>query len=151
VAKKKLRVAIIGTGMIANRHAKEYQKMDNARLTAAAATNRPRAKAFAKTYQIGKVLTAWEELLEQDDVDAVSICLPDHLHAPATGNALEAGKHVLCEKPMARNASEGQAMVDAEKRSGKKLMVYYRRRFSPSARRAKEIIDAGELGRIYYS
>jgi predicted dehydrogenase len=151
VAKKQLRIGIIGTGMIADRHAKEYLKMDNAAITAAADLDGARVKAFAKTHGITKTCTDWKELLEQDNVDAVSVCLPVHLHAPATIDALEAGKHVLCEKPMARNGSEGQAMVDAEKRSGKKLMVYYRRRFSTSARRAKEMIDSGELGRIYYS
>ena len=151
VAKRKLRVGIIGTGMIANSHAKQYQAMQNATITAVADIDGTRAKAFAKTYGVGKVFKEWKALLEQRDVDAVSVSLPVHLHAPATIDALEAGKHVLCEKPMARNGSEAQAMVDAEKRTGKKLMVYYRRRFSPSTRRAKEMIDAGELGRIYFS
>ncbi len=151
MARKKLRMGIIGTGMIANSHAKQYQAMENARITAVADIDRARAKTFAKTYNTAKVFTDWKDLLEQPNVDAVSICLPVHLHAPATIDALEAGKHVLCEKPMARNASEAQAMVDAEKKTGRKLMVYYRRRFSTSARRAKEIIDAGELGRIYFS
>jgi len=151
MSKEKLRIGIIGAGMIANSHAKQYQAMENAVMTAVADVDENRAEAFAKTYGIPKVSTDWKELLEQKDVDAVSIALPVYLHTPATIDALEAGKHVLCEKPMARNAQEAQDMVDAEKRTGKKLMVYYRRRFSSSARRAKEMIDAGELGRVYYS
>ena len=151
MSKAQLRVGIVGTGMIANRHAKEYSGMDSVALVAVADIDRGRAKAFAETYGAGKVFTDWKDLLAEPEVDAVSICLPVHLHAPATVDALEAGKHVLCEKPMARSAAEAQAMVEAARRTGKKLMVYYRRRFSPAGRRAKEIIDAGELGRIYYS
>ena len=151
MAKDVLRVGVIGTGMISHSHAKQYQTMPNVRITAAVDIDRSKLEAYAKAYSVPKVFTDWRELLEQRDVDAVSVCLPVHLHAPATVDALKAGKHVLCEKPMARDGAEAQAMVDAEKRSGKKLMVYYRQRFSSSARRAKEIIDAGELGRVYFS
>jgi predicted dehydrogenase len=148
----RVRVGIIGAGMIAHRsHAEAFQAVPGAEVVAVADVDEVRARAFAEKYQIPQVFTDYETLLARADVDAVSIPLPVFLHAPATIAALKAGKHVLCEKPMARNSAEAQQMVDAARASGKKLAVYWRHRFGAQAMKAKQLIDAGELGRVYYT
>ncbi|HHY99258.1 MAG TPA: Gfo/Idh/MocA family oxidoreductase [Firmicutes bacterium] len=147
---QELRVGVLGAGMIANAHMKGYEIIPAVKVVAVSDVLTERAQDFARRYNIPRVYGDYRELLEATDIDAVSVCLPVFMHAPATIDALEAGKHVLCEKPMALNAQEAQEMVDTAEKTGKKLMVYWRRRFSPEARRAKEIIDSGELGNIYY-
>jgi predicted dehydrogenase len=147
-----VRVGIIGAGMIAHRsHAEAFQAVPGAEVVAVADVDEPRARAFAEKYQIPQVFSDYETMLARADLDAVSVPLPVFLHAPATIAALRAGKHVLCEKPMARNSAEAQAMVDAARASGKKLAVYWRHRFGAQAKKAKQLIDSGELGRIYYT
>jgi predicted dehydrogenase len=146
-----IRVGIIGAGMIAHRaHAEAFQAVPGAEVVAVADVDEPRAREFAEKYGIPRVFTDYEEMLERAGVDAVSVPLPVFLHAPATIAALKAGKHVLCEKPMARSSAEAQAMVDAARASGKKLAVYWRHRFGAQAKKAKQLIDSGELGRVYY-
>lgn len=149
---ERVKIGIIGAGMIAHRsHAEAFQQVPEAEVVAVADVDTKRAKEFAEKYQIPQVFSSFEELLAKGGVDAVSVALPVFLHAPATIAALEAGKHVLCEKPMARTGAEAQAMVDAARKSGYKLAVYWRNRFGARAIKAKQMIDAGELGQIYYA
>jgi predicted dehydrogenase len=89
-------------------------------------------------------------LKEETEIDAVSICTPNGLHAPNTIAALEAGKHVLVEKPMAMSAKEGQAMLDAAKRAGKQLIVGFQYRFSPQSQFVREYATSGQLGNIMF-
>lgn len=147
----KLKVAIIGTGMIAHTHARQYVENPLAELAAACDVDEERLRAFANRYEIKETYSDYDKMVADADIDAVSICLPVFLHAPSAIAALKAGKHVLCEKPMAVNADEAQAMVDAADKAGKKLMVYWRMRFAPEARKAREIIARGELGKIYFA
>jgi predicted dehydrogenase len=121
--RRRLGIGIIGAGMIANSHAKIYSQIKGVKVIAVADIDEGKAKAFAKEHKVKYTFRDWRDLLSMDEVDAVSICLPVYLHAPATVDSLRAGKHVLCEKPMARNASEAEEMVEEAKRSGKKLMV----------------------------
>jgi predicted dehydrogenase len=147
----RVKIGIIGAGMIAHRsHAEAFQQVPEAEVVAVADVDAERAREFAAKYEIPQVFSSYEELLARAGVDAVSVALPVFLHAPATIAALEAGKHVLCEKPMARTSAEAQAMVDAAGRTGRKLAVYWRNRFGARAIKAKQMIDAGDLGRIYY-
>jgi predicted dehydrogenase len=149
---ERVKIGIIGAGMIAHRsHAEAFQAVPEAEVVAVADVDRERAKALAEKYGIPQVYGSYEELLARAGVDAVSVALPVFLHAPATIAALEAGKHVLCEKPMARSGAEAQAMVDAARKSGRKLAVYWRNRFGARAIKAKQMIDAGDLGSIYYA
>jgi predicted dehydrogenase len=149
---EKVRVGIIGAGMIAHRsHAEAFQQVPTAEVVAVADVDEERAREFAAKYEIPQVFTSYEQLLQKAGVDAVSVALPVFLHEPATIAALKAGKHVLCEKPMARTGAEAQAMVDAAKASGRKLAVYWRNRFGARALKAKQLIDAGDLGKIYYA
>jgi predicted dehydrogenase len=149
---ERVKIGIIGAGMIAHRsHAEAFQQVPEAEVVAVADVDAARAKEFAEKFDIPQVFASYEELLSKGGVDAVSVALPVFLHAPATIAALEAGKHVLCEKPMARSSAEAKAMVDAARKSGRKLAVYWRNRFGARALKAKQLIEAGDLGQIYYT
>jgi predicted dehydrogenase len=146
-----LNVGIVGTGMIAHgAHAEAFQAVKGVRVLAAADVDTKRLAAFAAKYGIPKTYTDYEKLAADPDLDIVSVAGPVFLHAPAAIAALQAGKHVLVEKPMALNAKQAQAMVDAAKKAGRKLQVYYRRRFGREAVMAQRLIDRGALGRVYY-
>src|SRR5690606_8822344 len=96
-----------------------------------------------------KAYTSYEELLANPEVEAVSVCTPNYLHAPISIAALQAGKHVLCEKPMATSREEAIEMIEAAKKNNKKLMIAHNQRFVASHQKAKELIASGDLGKIY--
>jgi predicted dehydrogenase len=147
----KVRIGIIGTGSISNMHANGYKRLPNVEMVAACDIVEPRVKAFAEKYGIPKTYTKYEDLLANPDVDAVSICTWNNGHAPIAIAALKAGKHVLTEKPPAMNTAEALAMAEAEKASGKLLMVGFVRRFGVNTRIFKDFIDKGYMGDIYYA
>ena len=146
---KKIRVGVIGCGSIAqHRHLPEYQVNPNVELVAVCDINQERALEVAEKYGVLSY-TSYEELLKSAEVDAVSVCTPNYLHAPITIAALEAGLHVLCEKPMATSKKEAEAMIGAAEKNGKKLMIGHNQRFVPSHQKARQLIANGEVGRIY--
>ena len=146
---KKLRVGVIGCGSIAqHRHLPEYIANKNVELVAVCDINENRVKEIAEKYEAA-AYTNYEELLTSGTVDAVSVCTPNYLHAPISIAALNAGLHVLCEKPMATSKQEAEAMIAASKRSDKKLMIAHNQRFVPSHQRARQLIASGEIGKIY--
>lgn len=148
---KKIRVAIIGTGGISNLHMAGYKALENVEVVAVCDINKERAQMYAKKYNIPNVFTDYNEMLKMDEIDAVSVTTWNDSHAPASIAALKAGKHVLCEKPLALNAAEAQEMVNVAKEAGKLLMVGFCRRFGENAKALKKFIDDGDLGRIYYA
>ena len=146
---EKVRVAVIGCGSIAqHRHLPEYKSNKNVELIAVCDINEERAHEVAEKYGV-KAYTNYEELLSSGSVDAVSVCTPNYLHAPISIAALKAGMHVLCEKPMATSKDEAKAMIAASKESGKKLMIGHNQRFVPSHQKARQLIQSGEVGKIY--
>ncbi|WP_144554293.1 Gfo/Idh/MocA family protein [Bacillus sp. X1(2014)] len=146
---KKLRVGVIGCGSIAqHRHIPEYLANQNVELVAACDINEERVNEIAEKYEV-EAYTNYEELVSSGIVDAVSVCTPNYLHAPISIAALNAGLHVLCEKPMATSKQEAEAMIAAAKESGKKLMIAHNQRFVPSHQRARQLIASGEIGKIY--
>lgn len=146
---KKIKVGVIGCGSIARyRHIPEYAMNKNVELVAFCDIVKERAQGFADEYN-AKAYTDYKELLQKADVDAISVCTPNSLHAPISIAALEAFKHVLCEKPMATSAEEAEAMIAAAASSGKKLMIGHNQRFVPSHSKARSIIESGALGKIY--
>ena len=148
---KKIKVGIIGSGGIArSAHLPNYRKIENVEIVAVADINLETAKKASEEFAVPHSFANYEELLGIDEIDAVSICTPNAFHASASISALEAGKHVLCEKPMAVNAQEGQAMVEAAKHAGKILQIGLASRFTPQSEYLKQIIDSGRLGDIYY-
>ena len=133
----KIRVAIIGNGSICrHRHAPEYAAHDDAEIVAFADRVPERAEYCVKKYG-GKAYDKWEDVLALKDVDAVSVCTPNAFHAPITIAALQAGKHVLCEKPMATSAAEADAMIDAARTAGRFLMIGHNQRLAPLHVKAK--------------
>jgi UDP-N-acetylglucosamine 3-dehydrogenase len=146
---KRLRVGVIGCGSIAqHRHLPEYVANKNVQLVAVCDINAERAKEVAEKYEV-TAYTSYENLLRSGEVDAVSVCTPNYLHAPISIAALDAGVHVLCEKPLATSKEEAEAMISAAKRSGKKLMIGHNQRFVSSHQKARQLIQSGEIGKIY--
>lgn len=150
---KKLKYGIIGTGNIAmGKHLPGYAALNqDVEIVAACDINMNALDTAAKKFNIPKITTDYKELLTMDEIDFVSICLPNYLHAPVAIEALNAGKHVHCEKPMAMNTDEAKSMLEARNSTGKKLMVGLNNRFTPQARYAKSFIEEGHLGEIYFA
>src|SRR5678815_834960 len=127
---KPFKVGFIGSGGIALYHMKYLKAIEGVEIAAAADVS---AKALDKAkadYNIPHVYSDFKQMLkEEKDLDAISVCTPNSLHAPNTIAALEAGKHVLVEKPMAMNAKEAQQMIDEAKRAGAQLIVGFQHRF----------------------
>ncbi|SFC36959.1 Predicted dehydrogenase [Bacillus sp. OV322] len=145
----KLRIGVIGCGSIAtHRHLPEYAANPEAEIAAVCDILKERAEEKAELYQ-AKAYTSYEELLADDSIDAVSVCTPNYLHAPITIAALKAGKHVLCEKPMATSKEDAEAMIKASEESGKKLMIAHNQRFVPSHVKARELIESGKIGKLF--
>ncbi|WP_370296718.1 Gfo/Idh/MocA family protein [Rossellomorea marisflavi] len=146
---KPLKIGVIGCGSIAkHRHIPEYMANEHAEIVAVCDIVKDRAEEMAE--RIGaKAYTDYRDLLKDESIAAVSVCTPNALHAPISIDALKAGKHVLCEKPMATSTEEAQAMIDAANQAGRKLMIGHNQRFVPSHQKAKELISKGEAGKIY--
>lgn len=149
---KKIRIGLIGAGNIAqNAHIPAYLKQADAELVAVCDLNEQRAKGVAEKYGMKHVTTDYNELVALDDVDAVSICTWNNAHAGAAIAAAKAGKHILCEKPMAMNTAEAEAMMKAVKESGVTFMMGFVNRFRADSKAIKEIQSAGRLGDVYYA
>jgi predicted dehydrogenase len=148
---KKIRIGLIGTGGISEVHAKGYLADDRCELYAACDINRERAEAFARKHGIPRIYTDYREMLKQEDLDAVSVCTMNSTHAPISIAALKAGKHVLCEKPMALNAEEATLMEKTAREANKLLMIGVVRRFGNDTAVLQDFIKNGHMGEIYYS
>ncbi|HHV44990.1 MAG TPA: Gfo/Idh/MocA family oxidoreductase [Firmicutes bacterium] len=150
----KLRVGIVGVGGIANgKHMPALSKIKEVEMVAFCDLIEERAQKGAKQYGTpdARVYTDYRVMLEKEKLDVVHICTTNDAHSPITVAALESGCHVMCEKPMAINTPEAQAMVEAAKRTGKKLTIGYQNRFRPDSQYLKKICDRGDLGDIYYA
>ncbi len=150
--KDKIRIGIIGAGNIAqNAHILAYLKMPDAELTAVCDLKESRAREVAEKFGIKHVAADIDELVSLEDVDAVSICTWNNAHAKAAIAAARAGKHVLCEKPMAMTVQEAEAMKKAADESGITFMMGFVNRFRADSKAIKEIQESGKLGEIYYA
>jgi predicted dehydrogenase len=149
---KKLRVGIIGCGGIANgKHMPSLAKLPNVEMVAFCDIIPARAEEAASKYGIdgAKVYEDYRVLLEHETLDVVHICTPNSSHAEITIASLEAGCHVMCEKPMAKTAAEAREMVATAKRTGKKLTIGYQSRFRSDSEYLKQTCERGDLGEIY--
>src|SRR5690349_2634228 len=124
------------------------RSVPEAKIVAIAARDPKRAEAFARRHRIPRVHHTYSDLLNDPEIEAIYNPLPNSLHAPWTIRALEAGKHVLCEKPFAANAAEAEEMARAAERSGRVLMEAFHWRYHPLFARARAILDAGEIGPV---
>jgi predicted dehydrogenase len=155
--KKPFRIGMIGYGFMGRAHSNAYCKVGNffdlqyeVVLQAVCARNAESAQAFADNWGYASIETDWRKLLERDDIDAVDICTPNNLHKEIAIAAAEAGKVVLCEKPIAMDTAEGEEMCQAVEKAGVANMVWYNYRRVPAVSFAKQLIDEGRLGRIFH-
>ena len=141
-------IGIIGCGKIAQvRHIPEYADHPQAKLAGFFDLNQDRARALAEQWG-GEAYSSWEELLADPAIDAVSVCVANNAHAQISIAALKAGKHVLCEKPMATTLEDCEAMVAAARESGKFLMIGQNQRLTKAHQKARELVENGTLGKI---
>jgi len=147
-----LRIAVIGAGATAQViHIPIWKKLPGVQLIAICDINKAKARWVAEKLKIPRAFSDDQELLKLDEIDAVDICTPNHMHMPVTLDALSAKKHVLVEKPMARNYEEAKRMVEAAKKAKKLLMAAMNVRFRPDAMALKQFVDGGELGKVFYA
>jgi len=143
-----INVGVIGCGSIARmRHAVEYSNNPNVKIMGFCDFNKDRAVEMANDFG-GKVYASDDEMLNDSSIDAVSVCVANAYHAEITIKALNHGKHVLCEKPMAITLKDCADMIEAANNNGKRLMIGHNQRLAPAHKKAKEILDSGELGNI---
>jgi predicted dehydrogenase len=143
-------LAIVGTGGMAHAHAKAYSTMPDVKLVAACDILPDRVKEFAKEFSIKNVYTDVDLLLAQKGIDAVDVVTPDSSHASVSLKVIARGKHVLCEKPLATNYPDAQAMADAAANAGVINMVNLSYRNSSAIQKAHEMVQQGKLGKIMH-
>ncbi len=155
--KKPLNIGMIGYGFMGKAHTNAYATVGHffdlehqPILKAICARNAEAAQQFADNWGYESIETDWKKLLERDDIDAVDICVPNNLHKEISIAAAKAGKMILCEKPIAMNVAEAEEMVAAVEQAGVPNMVWYNYRRIPAVTMAKNIIDSGNLGKIFH-
>ncbi|PAV31235.1 oxidoreductase [Virgibacillus profundi] len=151
---KKLKVAIIGCGGIANgKHFPSLKKIEQVELVAFCDIDLEKAQAAAEAYGTAGavVYEDYKQLLKDTAIDVVHVCTPNVSHAEISIAAMEAGKHVMCEKPMAKTSEEAKLMVDAAERTGKKLTIGYNNRFRQDSQYLHNVCERGDLGEVYFA
>lgn len=156
-ATKDLRIGIIGYGFMGRTHSNAYKQVPQffdpplrPVLKAVCGRDANNAKTFADRWGYESIETDWRKLIARDDIDAIDICTPNNTHAEIAIAAAEAGKMVLCEKPLAMDLKQGQEMVDAIEKAGVPNTVWYNYRRVPAVTLAKQLIDEGRLGKIFH-
>lgn len=150
MARKILRIGLVGVGAAAQiNHIPALKKIEDLELVALCDRDPEKVARVAQKFQIPRHYTRFEELLGDDEVQAIDICTPNFLHAPMAMSALEAGKHVLCERPLARSADEAAAMLKAAKKSDRILMCAVQHRFREDAQLLRKFVQNGDLGDIF--
>ncbi|KAA2217347.1 Gfo/Idh/MocA family protein [Maribacter flavus] len=145
-----VRWGIVGAGKIAHSFSKDLALVSGGKLTAVGSRSLERAKKFADEYGAPHVFGSYDALFESDTVDVIYIATPHTYHAEVAISAMEAGKHVLCEKPMGVNKSEVERMIEAAKKNKVFLMEALWSRFNPTINAVKELVDSGEIGDVGY-
>ncbi len=147
---EKVRVGVIGVGQIGKQHLDNYKKIEGAEVVAIADVNESEANRVAGVYGIPNVYTNFRDLLARDDIQAVDVCLHNNFHAGVTIAALEAGKHVFCEKPMAGAYADAAHMLQVGRDTGNMLHIQCQNIFLKEAKAAKFLIEEGHLGKVYH-
>jgi predicted dehydrogenase len=146
----RIKCAVIGCGAIGTTHAERYSKSTQAELAAVVDLLPDRAKALAAKHNVPAALTNYRKMLRDPSIGAVSVCLPNDLHAPVTIDCLRAGKHVLCEKPIALNLKQAEAMRAEARRRRRTLAIGVVNRFNDNVNWIRDMIAAGDLGKVYH-
>jgi predicted dehydrogenase len=157
MAKKALNIGMVGYGFMGRAHSNAWRRVPNffdtgyqPVLKAVAARDKAKAQSFADMWGYESVETDWRKLVERKDIDAIDICVPNDLHAEIAIAAAKAGKMVLCEKPLARDAKEALPMVRAVEKAGVANPVWYNYRRIPAVTLIKQVVDEGKLGKIFH-
>ncbi|MEM6844132.1 MAG: Gfo/Idh/MocA family oxidoreductase [Bacteroidota bacterium] len=156
--KKEIRIGMIGTGLMARIHTNGYKRIgdffpeleNRPVLKVVCARTADKVQAFVDQWGYESSETDWKKVIARDDVDAIDICTPNSSHAEIAIAAAEAGKMILCEKPLARTVAEAQPMVDAVEKAGVNNTVWYNYRRIPAVTLIKNIVDSGKLGKIFH-
>ena len=152
---KPIGIAVIGTGYIGlGAHLPAYQKMQEeglAQIVAVCDISEAALRTASEKFGVAHTFTDYRKMLEMDEIDAVDVCTPNYLHKQPVVDSFAAGKHVICEKPLAVNAREGAEMVAAGRTAGRQLGVALNVRFGAGAQAVKRFVDDGRLGEIYYA
>jgi predicted dehydrogenase len=147
----KTKVAIIGVGQIGKRHVETYAPMTDVEIVAIADVDEAEASRVAAKHGIANVYTNFRERLKRNDIAAVDVCLHNNFHAPVAIAAMEAGKDVFCEKPMAGAYADALKMREASQRLGRRLQIQCYDIFNKEGKATKRLIDGGHLGKLYYA
>ena len=146
-----LRAGVVGLGYAGEQHLKNFVRVPGVEAVALAGLERDRLRELGERYGVQDLYTSWEDLVARDDLDIVSIGAPNHLHAPIAVAALEGGRHVLCEKPLARNGEEAQRIVDAARGADRAVHIAFTQRERGDVQALKRHVEEGNLGRIYHA
>jgi len=146
---EKIKVGVIGAGFIGPVHIESIRRLGFVEVVALATSSEETAKAKAKALSIPKAYGDYRDLIEDDEVEVVQITSPNYLHFPQAKAALEAGKHVVCDKPLAVNSEESRTLVDLAKKKKLVNAVTFNHRFFPLVQQSKALIQKGALGSIY--
>ena len=146
---KELSVGVIGTGFIGPVHIQALRRMPYVKVVALAEADEETARQKAEVLGIDRYYGNWETLLAQGDIDVVHVCSPNNLHAPMAKKALLAGKHVVCEKPLAISADQARDLVATAKKSGLVNALHFNVRYYPLIRQLKIMVQNKEMGRIF--
>ncbi|MCA8986125.1 MAG: Gfo/Idh/MocA family oxidoreductase [Planctomycetaceae bacterium] len=158
MANKELRIGLVGYGFMGRTHSNAYKRVNDffpelayrPVLKAVCGRTAEKTQAFADQWQYESCETDWQKLIARDDIDAIDICTPNDQHANIAIAAAEAGKMVLCEKPLARTTAESLPMVEAVEKAGVANTVWYNYRRIPAVTLAKQVIESGKLGKIFH-
>lgn len=146
---EKVRVGVIGSGFIGNIHVDGLQHVREADIVAVASKTPGKARSFADERGIPDAYENYQDILKRDDIDAVTVAVPNYLHEEVVVAAAQAGKHIMCEKPFARTIPEAERMLKAVKEAGVKLVYGEMLCFAPKYVRAKRLVDEGALGKVF--
>ncbi|GAB6164758.1 Gfo/Idh/MocA family oxidoreductase [Thermostilla marina] len=154
---KELRIGMLGCGFMGRAHSNAWLQVNHfferehkPVLKACYARSEDKAKAFAQQWGYETIETDWRKIVESPDIDVVDICVPNHMHHDCVIAAAEAGKIVVCEKPLAMNAQEGEAMLAAVEKAGVPNMVTFNYRRVPAIALVRQVIDEGRIGRVFH-
>jgi myo-inositol 2-dehydrogenase/D-chiro-inositol 1-dehydrogenase len=145
----KIKVGLIGSQFISSLHAEAFERVPNAEVVAVASPTKEHVEAFAKQWGIPRALTDYRDLLNIDEIDMISIGVPNDLHAQVAIDAAKAGKHVICEKPLCLSLEQADTMIAACRDAKVKLMYAEELCFAPKYVRAKRLVDEGALGDVF--
>jgi predicted dehydrogenase len=145
---RKIKIGCIGVGQIGKHHLDNYSKIKDAEVVAVADVDEAELQRVADLYKVPHAYADFRELLQRDDIEAVDVCLHNNLHRRVTVAALEAGKHVYCEKPMAGSYLDAQVMHDKARDLGLNLSIQLRSLFDKEIKAARALVDQGMLGNL---